>query len=45
MDLFGAVAARYNYRGAFTDDPVTRETLTKIAGRRLTPTGGWRTIP
>ena len=21
------------------------ETLTKIAGRRLTPAGGWRTIP
>ena len=32
MDLFEAVAARYSYRGAFKDEPVSRETLHRIAG-------------
>ena len=31
MDLFEAIAKRYSYRGAFTEAPVPREDLKKIA--------------
>ena len=40
MDLFDAIEARYSYRGAFTDDPVTRETLTKIVEAGLAAPSG-----
>ena len=30
MDLFDAIARRYSYRGAFTDQPVPRDDLKKI---------------
>ena len=31
MDVFEAIDQRYSYRGEFTDAPVSRENLTKIA--------------
>ncbi len=40
MDLFEAVAARYSYRGAFTGDPVSRGTLTKIVEAGLKAPSG-----
>ncbi|MHC4200577.1 MAG: nitroreductase family protein [Planctomycetota bacterium] len=40
MDLFEAVAARYSYRGAFTDEPVSRETLQKIVEAGLKAPSG-----
>ena len=30
MDVFEAIARRYSYRGAFTDQPVPRDDLRKI---------------
>jgi nitroreductase len=40
MDLFEAVAARYSYRGDYTDDPVPKGDLEKIVGAGLAAPSG-----